>query len=192
MQEAIACGAEYVDQAELHSVELANGDGARLRGARRGQAMNIRARLIVDASGPRGFLSQALGLAEKRFEGYPATQALFSHFIGVHRCDGMPDYEVAGSPPYPMDDAAVHHVFDGGWMWVLRFNNGVTSAGISVTEELAKELKLSEGEAAWRRFLVRFPSIAAQFAEARAIREFTWMPRVAYRSEVAAVSGGVR
>ncbi|MEP7342727.1 MAG: sigma 54-interacting transcriptional regulator [Acidobacteriota bacterium] len=192
MQEAIACGAEYVDQAELQSVEFANGDGARLRGERRGQAMNIRARLIVDASGPRGFLSQALGLAEKPFDGYPATQALYSHFIGVHRCDGMPDYEVAGSPPcppFPMDDAAVHHVFDGGWMWVLRFNNGVTSAGISVTEELAKELKLSEGEAAWRRFLARFPSIAAQFAEAKAIREFTWMPRLAYRSEVAAGPG---
>ncbi|MGH9767858.1 MAG: sigma 54-interacting transcriptional regulator [Blastocatellia bacterium] len=189
LQEAIAGGAEFLDQTELHSIELANGAGARIRGARRGQAVSLRARLVVDASGPRGFLSQALKLTERRFEDYPATQALYSHFIGVHRCDAMPDYEVAGNPPYPMDDAAVHHVFKGGWMWVLRFNNGVTSAGIAVTEEMARELKLSEGEAAWGRFLARFPSIAAQFADARAIREFTWAPHLAYRSEMAAGEG---
>jgi FADH2 O2-dependent halogenase len=195
LQEAISCGAEYLDQTDLHSIEWSNGAGgagARLGGERRGQAVNIRARLVVDASGPRGFLSQALGLSEKPFESYPTTQALYSHFIGVHRCDEMPDYEAAGAapaPPFPLDDAAVHHVFDGGWMWVLRFNNGVTSAGIVVTEGLAKELNLSEGEAAWRRFLARFPSIAAQFIDARAIREFTYLPRLAYRSEVAAGEG---
>ncbi len=189
LQEAIASGADFLDQTELDYIELGNGDGARLQGIRRGQAVNLRARFVIDASGPRSVLSRALGLDEKRFDDFPATQALYSHFIGVHRCDEMPDYEVAGAPPYPMDDAAVHHVFDGGWMWVLRFNNGVTSAGIAVTEELARELKLSEGEAAWRRFLGRFPSIAAQFADARAIREFTWAPRLAYRSEMAAGEG---
>ena len=189
LQEAIASGADFLDQTELSSIELANGAGARLRGERRGQAVHLRARLVVDASGPRGFLSRELGLNEKRFEDFPSTQALYSHFIGVHRCDAMPDYEVASAPPYPMDDAAVHHVFEGGWMWVLRFNNGVTSAGIVVTEEMARELNLAEGEAAWRRFLGRFPSIAAQFADARAIREFTWAPRLAYRSEMAAGEG---
>jgi len=188
LQEAIASGADFLDHTELHSIELANG-GAALRGRRRGQAVKLRARLVVDASGPRGSLSQALGIGEKRFDDFPATQALYSHFIGVHRCDAMPDYEVAGAPPYPMDDAAVHHVFDGGWMWVLRFNNGVTSSGIVVTEETARELKLSEGEAAWRRFLARFPSIAAQFADARAIREFTWAPHLSYAAEMAAGEG---
>ncbi|MBO0861469.1 MAG: sigma 54-interacting transcriptional regulator [Chloracidobacterium sp.] len=195
LQEAVASGAEFLDQTELHSIELANGGGAAIFGARRGQAMKLRTRMVVDASGPRGFLSRALGLREKRFDDFPATHALYSHFIGVHRCDSMPDYEVAGgSPnppiaPFPVDDAAVHHIFDGGWMWALRFNNGVTSAGIVVTDEMAKELGLSEGEAAWRRFLSRFPSIAAQFADARAIREFTLAPHLAYRAEAAAGEG---
>lgn len=189
LQEAIGCGAEYLDQTELLGIELRNGGGAKLRGERRGQAVNLTARLVVDASGSRGFLSRALDIPERPFADFPATQALYSHFIGVPRCAEMPDYEIKGVPPYPMDDAAVHHVFDGGWMWLLRFNNGVTSAGISVTEKLAAELNLSEGEAAWHRFLARFPSIAAQFSEARAIREFTWLPRLAYRSEIAAGEG---
>lgn len=186
LQEAIACGADYLDQTELLGIELGNGGGATLRGERRGQAINLRARLVVDASGSRGFLSRALGIPERPFTDFPATQALYSHFIGVPRCDEMPDFQTKGNPPYPLDDAAVHHVFDGGWMWLLRFNNGVTSAGIAVTERLANELNLSEGEAAWQRFLARFPTIAAQFAEARAIREFTWLPQVSYRAELAA------
>jgi FADH2 O2-dependent halogenase len=189
LREAIAAGADFLDHTELNEIELANGGGATLRGRRRGQAIRARARLVVDASGPRGFLSRALGLGEKRFDDFPETQALYSHFIGVHRCDAMPDFEVSGAPPYPMDDAAVHHVFDGGWMWALRFNNGVTSAGIVVTDGLAKELKLSEGESAWRRFLTRFPSIGAQFADAKAIREFIWSPHLPYRSEMAAGDG---
>ena len=74
-------------------------------------------------------------------------------------------------------------------MWVLRFGNGVTSAGIAVTESLATELRLADGAPAWGRFLARYPSIAAQFADAKPIREFTWMPRVAYRAAQAAGEG---
>jgi FADH2 O2-dependent halogenase len=187
--EAVALGVEYLDQIELQSVEWGADGTALMNGQRLGQRIQLRARWVVDASGPRGFLSRRLDIAEHRFNSYPATHALFSHFAGVHRCDAMPAYSTAGHPPYPMDDAALHHVFDGGWMWVLRFNNGVTSAGIAVTDELAKELRLSEGEPAWERVLSRFPSIYDQFAKAKAIREFTWMPQLAYRAATATGDG---
>jgi tetracycline 7-halogenase / FADH2 O2-dependent halogenase len=185
LREAVALGVEYSDQTVLSEIELADGQPTRLSGERCGQGIRICARLVIDGSGANGFLSQKLKLTGA-FQDYPPTQSLFSHFTGVHRCDEMPDYEVNATPPYPMDDAAVHHVFNGGWMWVLRFSSGVASAGIAVTDELAAELELSEGEAAWRRFLKRFPSIAAQFADAEAIREFTWMPRLASRAVKAA------
>jgi FADH2 O2-dependent halogenase len=71
-------------------------------------------------------------------------------------------------------------------MWVLRFGNGVTSAGVAVTDALAADLRLADGEPAWKRLLARYPSIAAQFADARPIREFTWMPCVAFRASEAA------
>jgi FADH2 O2-dependent halogenase len=76
-------------------------------------------------------------------------------------------------------------------MWVLRFGNGVTSAGIAVTDDLARELRLADGEPAWRRFLALYPSIAAQFASAAPTREFTWMPRLSWRVEQAAGPGWV-
>ncbi len=185
VDQATATGVEYLDQTRLDSVELPADGVVGLKGERLGREVCITARLVIDASGPRGFLSRNLNLRETAFADYPPTQSLFSHFTGVRRCDEMRDYAVCEEPPYPMDAAAVHHVFPGGWMWVLRFNNGVTSAGIAVTDELADELGLAEGETAWRRFLSRFPSIAAQFAGAEAIREFTRQPRLTYRSTVA-------
>ena len=99
----------------------------------------------------------------------PCTESLYSHFTGVKDSDTGGD-----EPPYPVDDAAVHHVFDGGWVWVLRFNNGVTSAGVTATHRVAKELALSEGEPAWQRLLHRLPGLKSQFEHAsRASRSGT-------------------
>jgi tetracycline 7-halogenase / FADH2 O2-dependent halogenase len=89
---------------------------------------------------------------------YPLTQALYSHFSGVSlpKAQRDSDQEV---PPYPPEQAAVHHVFDGGWVWVLRFNNGITSAGVAATEEAARRLNLGEGETAWKRLLDSIPTL---------------------------------
>jgi len=194
VREAIATGAEYLDDVDLETFERA-GDVSVLTGRRNGAAVTIHAGLVVDASGPNGVISRTHGVANQGFTDYPRTQALFSHFTDVARCEDMPGFvaSAAGAEPvpYPIDDAALHHVFDGGWMWVLRFGNGVTSAGIAVTDDLAAELRLADGESAWRRFLALYPSIAEQFAAARPTRGFTWMPRLSWRAEQAAGPGWV-
>ena len=199
VREAIDAGVEYVDELQLESFEPA-AEGSLLAGHRRGTPVAVRSRLVVDASGPHGFISRALKIRNVGFDGYPPTQALFSHFTDVARCEDMSGfmaphegapYAMDDAAPYPMDDAALHHVFDGGWMWVLRFGNGVTSAGIAVTDTLADELKLADGAPAWRRFLDLFPSVAAQFADAVPTREFTWMPRMPWRVEQASGPGWV-
>jgi FADH2 O2-dependent halogenase len=188
VQEAIALGAEYRDALRLDGIE-SRPTGMRLTGRQRGRTLEVAARFVVDASGPRGFLTRALDVPEAGFEAYPATQALYSHFTGVARCADMPEFSSREAPPYPIDAAALHHVFDEGWMWVLRFDNGVTSAGVAVTDRLAAELRLADGEPAWHRLLARYPSIAAQFADATPIREFTWMPRLAWRTSAASGDG---
>jgi len=187
VRQAVSMGVEYLDEAGVEEVRL-RADGVRLSVVREGRRLSVDVDGLVDATGPRGCLHRALGLPETTFDGYPGTQALFTHLVDVERCGELDDYRVplasGGVPPqtpYPVDDAAVHHVFDGGWMWVLRFANGVTSAGVAVTDALAADLRLADGEAAWARLLARFPSLAAQFSRARAIRPWQWQPRLAYR-----------
>jgi FADH2 O2-dependent halogenase len=185
MREAQETGADYLDETKLTEASRTP-EGFRLAGERHGKAVSIQARFVIDASGPRGFLHHALGLGEATLERHPPTESLYSHFRGVNRfADGLPDPSQP-DPPYPPDDAALHHLFDGGWIWVLRFNNGITSAGVAATTPLAKKLRLSEGAAAWRHLLGQLPSVAAQFSGAEAVIPFIHQPRLAFRSSAVA------
>ena len=180
VSEAQKLGADYLDETNLTGFSE-SGREVLLDGTRHGRGVSISAKFVVDASGPRGFLYRALGLYELELPGFPATQALYSHFEGVR---GLQDlYPVpGGEPPYPVDAAAVHHVFDGGWIWVLRFNNGITSAGIAATDARAEKYRFTDGAEAWQRILRDIPLLESQFASARAVRPFARIPRIAFRS----------
>ncbi|MBV9863984.1 MAG: tryptophan 7-halogenase [Abitibacteriaceae bacterium] len=181
MQEAQQAGADYYDETSIHDVAVSN-EGATLQCQRHGQSFTVLARFLVDATGPRGFLHRTLQLPEIALEHLPPTQGLFTHFTDVQRLEDMAGLTKAEVPPYPLDDAAVHHVFDGGWMWVLRFNNGITSAGVAIKDDLAQELRLSEGAPAWERLLGRLPTVRQQFETAHATMPFIHAPRLAFRS----------
>ncbi|MFZ0828240.1 MAG: tryptophan 7-halogenase [Verrucomicrobiia bacterium] len=184
VQQAQALGVECWDETILDRA-TAEPDGMRLVGTRQGQSVEIIADFVIDASGPRGFLFRTLGLPEKTFDTMPPTQALFSHFCGV---GPLPDYfSVNGrTPPYPPEQAAVHHVFPGGWIWVLKFNNGITSAGVAATDTVAHDLDFKSGEPAWGRLLERLPSVAEMFRSSQALIPFVHSPRVGFRSGTAA------
>ncbi len=183
--EARAEGAESFDRTRLDSVRAAAG-GFDLEGERLGRRLRLRARFVADASGPGGVLHRALGLPSGAFPRLPATQGLYTHFTGVRRLDEIGIFASDEKPPYPPDDAAVHHVFDGGWIWVLRFNNGITSAGVAASPALAEEIGLAEGAPAWDRLLARLPTVARQFAGARPALPFLHRANLPFRSGRAA------
>lgn len=185
VQQAQKIGVRYLDEVTLDSISESDQE-IHLQGRRKEEAISVRAKFLVDATGPRGFLHHALKLHELPLPGFPPTQALFSHFTGVACIADQLSAGTSAEPPYPVDDAAVHHVFDGGWIWVLKFNNGITSAGVAATDELAARLHLPEGLAAWQRLLDLIPPLKKQFADAKATRPFTDMPRVSFRSSAIA------
>lgn len=186
MDEAQRLGVVYLDEVELRAFAEEEKE-VRFTGTRHGCEIEIAARFVVDATGPRGFLHRALGLGERGLPGTPETAALYSHFAGVRRLDQTGGVMLQNEPPYPVDDAAVHHVFDGGWVWVLRFCNGVASAGIAATDALATELRFMEGEVAWKRALLRVPVLREQFLDAKPVQPFRHIPRLGFRS--ATISG---
>ncbi len=202
VREAQSLGAEYLDEARLRAPSWQDGK-AILQGERAGRPFSIQARFVVDATGPRGFLHRALQLPEAPLDGLPPTQALYTHFSGVRRVEELEEMSGAmgcaanvngdaEAPPYPIDDAALHHVFDGGWIWVLRFNNGLTSAGVAATDALANELGFASGapgEAAWAGLLDRLPTVRAQFTQAVPQLPFLHAPRLSFRSGVVAGPG---
>ncbi len=180
VRQAEASGVTYLDELELRAVTEET-DFIRLGGRRKRRPVELLAEFVIDATGPRGFLHRSLGLPEAPLPWLPRTQSLFSHFAGVgplpaaFHCQGR-------TPPYPPEQAAVHHVFPGGWIWVLKFNNGITSAGVAATDKVADSLGFQLKDKTWRALLQRLPSLAEIFEPAHAVRPFTHQPRLAFQS----------
>ncbi len=186
VRQAQAAGAIYLDDLRLDGVERCDGL-TRLTGSRQRHRVCITAEFVIDASGPRGFLNRALALGDAPLRWLPPTQAIYTHFTGVERwAEGNSN---ADAPPYAVDDAALHHVFPGGWIWVLRFNNGITSAGAALSDGVASEIGATDPGAAWLRLTRTLPSVARQFAGATPALPFVHAPRIAFRSARAAGPG---
>jgi len=187
-REAVSAGAEYHDRTEVTAISE---DGGGWKVACLGLAgpWSAEARMVVDAGGAPGPVARAMGIAAGTFPDFPTTRALYSHWRGVRPSTEVEGLMQAGPLPYPPDWSALHHVFDGGWMWVLRFDDDVASAGFAAKAWLADALDLSDAEGAWRRFLERFPTICAQFEGAEPIEALVSAPRIAFRMDRAAGTG---
>ena len=178
VRDATETGAIYLDETRLGGIRDA-GDRVHLEGTRAGHEIEVVADFVIDASGPRGFLTSLFGTGPAPLRYLPPTQGLYTHFENVGLWADVAPADA--TPPFPIDAAALHHVFDGGWIWVLRFNNGLTSAGAALTDRLAAEIGAADGEAAWARLLDRLPSVRDQFRCARPTLPFVHAPRVAFR-----------
>lgn len=188
VREAQQQGIDYFDEVNLREFHERDCE-VLLKGERNGRSFEIAAQFVVDATGPRGFLHRSLNLGELPLPNFPATQAIYSHFSGVKAIEQLSGSDL-NQPPYPIDDAAVHHIFDGGWAWVLRFNNGVTSAGFAATDEFLKQSLAhtsADPQLAWQRLLQLFPALRDQFADAQPVQPFRHIPRLAFRC--AAITG---
>ncbi|HET9799928.1 MAG TPA: FAD-dependent oxidoreductase [Gemmatimonadaceae bacterium] len=180
VREAVASGVDYRDRVELTRAELVE-DGAVLSGSRCGEPMALTARFVVDASGPSGFLARQLGIPSALERTSTRSALLFGHFDGVRAMREL----VPGLPegPYPDDWAAVHHLIDEGWMYSLRFDDGVTSAGFLLTPRGAESFAAAPGDEArvWSALLERYPTIGTAFAGARERMPLRYVPQVQHR-----------
>jgi FADH2 O2-dependent halogenase len=174
--EAARLGAEVCQDTELNPPEFGT-DHVRLTGRGRASPLRCTTRLLIDASGPRGFLHRALDLSDVTPKEHLGTESVFCHFRNVPRWESL--HPPAGTPPFPPDDAALHHVFDDGWMWVLRFNNGITSAGFARRPTVADAGSAAER---WRALLNQYPSVSEAFEGSEPIRPFTHLPQLSFRT----------
>jgi tetracycline 7-halogenase / FADH2 O2-dependent halogenase len=200
---AVEAGAVLWEGCELEGVEIAGGvDGTgvegdgpvRLTGRRTSEAgiderVEVSAEFVVDGSGVGGLLARQLGLGSAE-TATPETELLFGHFAGVRRFADVARGGGAAMPagPYEDDRAAVHHVLDEGWMYVLRFDpedaagRAPASAGFVLRRAAAAELAGLGPEAAFAEMLRRYPSLAATFAGARPVRPVGRVARLARRT----------
>lgn len=165
-------GVEYVDRIELEAPRRTS-RGFRLQGVRLGRRMEVETDILLDASGRGGFLARHLPVPAHPTPRPLRTSLTFGHFENVTAFDEVAEAGGARLPtgPYPDERAAVHHLLDEGWMYVLPFDHGVVSAGFVVEQQAdGRRARSTDGAAEWRRLLDRYPTLRAQFADARPAR----------------------
>src|SRR6266550_3660684 len=181
VRQAIAAGVDYRERAELKTADIRT-DSIRLSGSRDGTPFELKANFLIDASGAGGFLARQLSIPSDLERTETRSALVFSHFDGVRLMSDV----VPGMPegPYPDDWAAVHHVIDEGWMYSLRFDDGVTSAGFLLTPAGTSSLAESSSTDAatlWRTMLERYPTLASVFAEATPLMPIAFRPAIQHR-----------
>jgi FADH2 O2-dependent halogenase len=168
-EEAVAAGVPLIDNCELTPQQTPR--GWQLTGHRFAEPVEIQATFAIDGSGEGGVLCKALGIQNDAQGLHTHSRTIFAHFskLGSWHQQLAQDDRCFKDHPFCCDDAALHQVIDEGWMWQLRFNNGVTSAGfvLDAAEHALDSTVTIDQE--WRSLLQRYPSIAEQFAPTKIV-----------------------
>lgn len=162
LQCAQRAGVRYLDQTHAQ-VERENGRWSLLLTCD-GKQRRASAEFLIHAAGPSPELAQSLSLGDDSHLLRTKSRGLYAHFSSVLSWTEV--LETLDAPqfdyPFPCDNAALHHVFPGGWMWQLRFIHQVVSLGFSLTDLHFDPNESPEAE--FQRWLSRLPTIDQQLS----------------------------
>ncbi|MFE0137400.1 FAD-dependent monooxygenase [Streptomyces sp. NPDC059037] len=182
---AAAHGA-HIDEVRSPLAKVALADDRTTLVLDNGQTLSVR--YVVDASGPGSPLLAAAGVGSAEPARTPLRSRLLSaHFTGVRPFESvLPQDRYRGATAW--SHGSFHHVFDGGWIQVVSFDNhdaarnGLCSVTVSVCPEKFADLP-EDPEDAFRALIGRYPSIAGQFVAARAATPWAHDTQWQWRAE---------
>jgi len=180
-------GIEYRDRTEVADFSY-DGRWAILDLDGAGEA-RVRARLVFDATGHSSFFGRRLGLRDDEPRLHTNTRAMFGHFRGTKLLEPL-------LPPedcfrYNRDAGTVHHCFEGGWIWVIPFDDGLVSMGILLDREAFPLDSSVPVEDEWRAIIERYPTVAAQIGDAVPTRPIIRTDRIQFSSRKTSAPGVV-
>lgn len=141
---------------------------------------------VVDAGGFRSLLADKFDLRDLNLRTH--SRAIFTHMVNV------PDYhethasQQAYGLPFSVAEGTLHHIFEGGWLWVIPFNNHarstnpLCSVGLMVDPRLYPARHDLTPEEEFYTIIGQFPSVHAQFKNTRTVRDWTRTGRIQYSS----------
>jgi FADH2 O2-dependent halogenase len=149
----------------------------------------IRAKFVVDASGFRSPLAQQFDLREQPSRLRHHSRSLFTHMVDVTPYDDLVRPRGVHGNHQRWNEGTLHHLFEGGWIWVIPFNNharatnSLVSVGLSLDPRIHPPVEGLTPEQEFRKFIADYPDIEKQFTHARSVREWVSTGRLQYSSK---------
>src|SRR5262245_19476093 len=179
---ALAAGVVGMPGTVVDKIEF-DDDGVTV-GAKDGTA--LRCQFLIDASGYRSPVAQRLQLRDPVPRMRTNSRTIFTHMVRVKHFE---DTKSVRDSMALCSQGTLHHFFDGGWVWVIPFENHrdstnpLCSVGLHLdNKRFPKPPNVSAAEE-WRAFLEQFPVIRRQFVDAVPVRPWVDTGRVQYTSK---------
>ena len=179
---AISYGATVLQNTPVQSVDVEE-DGVRIHT----QNATYQADYVVDAGGFKSVLADTYQLRD--FDLQTHSRAIFTHMVDVGSFHDVTESKQHYGLPFDVAEGTIHHVFEGGWLWVIPFNNHdkstnpLCSVGLMLDPRIHPKRDDVSAEDEFFDFIKRFPSINAQFEGAKAVRPWTRTGRIQYGSK---------
>ena len=138
------------------------------------ESHTISARWLIDAGGSGDFSERWLGNQRDDHWMRTQTRSVFGHFRNVGRFNEILNEAALVDPiaGFDADDSAQHHVTEDGWMWMLRFDSGVTSVGIVQPNAHLENIETQTGAThAWNQWIGKHPTLCHLLAGANPVLE---------------------
>ncbi|MEX2573737.1 MAG: tryptophan 7-halogenase [Balneolaceae bacterium] len=177
VQKVLEAGIVYLDKTSV--VRKTDRDAVlELEAVRNNSRLMLECELLIDATGSPRLASDLFGVSSSSGHFHTNSFSLYSHFRGVERWSRvLHEYGYyTGRYPYDPDHSALHHLLREGWMWNLRFNNDLLSAGFVIDRTGSASMR--DGELRddrkninkWEALVSGYPSIQKSFSEAKLAR----------------------
>jgi FADH2 O2-dependent halogenase len=168
-------GVEYVDQTSVVNFDV-EGQKAVLELKNAQGTSRVTADYVVDCSGHASFLAKKFGLRMEDPKMSTNSRSIFGHFRNVKFLD-----DVLGENPslgFNRDGGTMHHCFDGGWIWSIRFDNGIVSVGITMDRDRWPLDESISPEEEFREIINRYPTVRSVMGDMEAVRPLIRTGRV--------------
>lgn len=178
---AIKYGADYRDKTDVQDIAF-NDDGVVLRTA---TGEEFHARYLVDGSGHKSLVAQKFGLREGAPELRTQSRTIFTHMKGFKRYDDTLTPEEQPGLSRGWYEGTLHHMIDGGWFWIIRFDNvpgsesDLTSVGLTLDMRKYPDRGIPP-EQEFNEIVARFPSIATHLEGGVAVRPWVGTGRLQF------------
>jgi len=180
---AISYGATVLQNTAVSAVEI-DADGVEIT-TDNGQTYD--AAYVVDAGGFRSILADQFKLRD--FDLKTHTRGMFTHMIDVPCFNDVHQSSVDSNLPFRWSEGTLHHVFQGGWLWVIPFNNHteatnpLCSVGLLLDPRIYPVRNDLTPEEEFYDFIDQFPAIKQQFMNAQPVRGWVRANRLQFSSK---------
>lgn len=180
---AIQYGVVYKDKIDVQDFDIRE-DGVVLR---TDSGEELHARYLVDGSGHKSPVATKFGLREAEPNLKTRSRTIFTHMTGVKRYDDTLAEDEKPNLSRQWYEGTLHHVFNGGWFWIIPFDNApgsenpLCSIGLTLDMEKFPHRGIPPQQE-FEEIVARFPSIAAHLEGAEAVRPWVGTGRLQYSS----------